>query len=172
MIKTSEMNKIKLQKIYEDMLRKEYSPTTDEDLLKAVDTNIVQHKNISKYNDIDQIIKNNACIIFYDHTAGNVGHWCCLTKRGNIIEFFDSYGRNIDDKRYIGNRIPYLKNLLRKSNYIVTYNPFDFQKKRVATCGRHVVTRILFKNYPLEHYKNFMDNIDSDDLVSFLTLPI
>ena len=162
----------KLQEIYDEMKYKEHRPTTDIDLLKAVNTNIIQHKNLQKYNNIEQILKNNACIIFYDHTSGNIGHWCCLTRRNNLIEFFDSYGRNIDYPKYIHGRKPYLKDLLKNSNYIVTYNPYNFQKGGVSTCGRHVVTRILFKHYPLERYKKMMDNINSDELVSFLTLPI
>jgi hypothetical protein len=162
----------KLERIYKKMQEKAHKPTTDLDLLKAVDTNIIKHCDLKKYNNIDQIIKNNACIIFYDHTAGYVGHWVCITKRNNIIEFFDSYGRNVDNERYIHGRPPYLKNLLFKSPYIITYNPYDFQGKGVATCGRHVVTRILFKDYPLENYKKIMNNINNDDLVSFITLQI
>jgi len=162
----------KLKEIYKEIKEKEKHSTSDLDLLKAVDTNIVQHKNLYKYKNIDQLIKNNACIIFYDHTAGFIGHWCCLTKRNNLIEFFDSYGRQPDFYKYIHGRPPYLKELLMKSNYYVTYNPYDFQGKGTATCGRHVVTRILFKHYPLQRYKKLMDNINSDELVSFLTLPI
>lgn len=161
-----------LKEIYEEMKQKKYAPTTDEDLLKAVDTRIIRHDRMKNIKNVNQILKNDACIIFYDKTAGNVGHWCCLTRRGNLIEFFDSYGRNIDNPRYINGRPPYLKNILRKSGYDVRYNPFDFQGKGTSTCGRHVVTRILLKDKPLSEYKKFMDNINQDDLVSFVTLPI
>jgi hypothetical protein len=162
----------RLERIYKSMKEKKYKPTTDEQLLKAVNTNIIRHEDLWKYKNINQIIKNNACIIFYNNTAGQVGHWVCITKRGNLIEFFDSYGRNVDNPRYIHGRPPYLKNLLFNSPYRITYNPYDFQKGKTSTCGRHVVTRILFKDYPLQQYKNFMENINDDDLVSFITLPI
>ena len=166
------MNK-KLRDIYGEITIKKHSPTTDEDLLKAVNTTITPHTEFKNIKNIDDIIKNDACIIFYDHTAGNIGHWCCLTKRGNIIEFFDPYGRNIDSPKYMYlGRPQYLKNLLRKSKYDVRYNPFDFQGTGTSTCGRHVVTRILFKDKPLEEYKKIMSGINADDFVSFVTLPI
>jgi hypothetical protein len=161
-----------LRKIYREMTIKKYSPTTDKDLLKAIDTNIVEHRNLYKYSNIDQILKNDACIIFYDRTSGNVGHWCCIIRRGDSIEYFDSYGRPPSFPKYIHGDKPYLLNLLKKSRYYVYYNPYNFQSKGVATCGRHVVMRILFKRYSLGYYKRFMNNIDHDDLVSFFTLPI
>ncbi len=165
------MNRI-LKDLYGEITVKKHAPTTDKDLLKAVDTKITPYTKLKNIKKIDDIIKNDAAIIFYDHTAGNIGHWCCLTKRGNLIEFFDPYGRNIDSPRYMHGRPQYLKNLLRKSKYDVRYNPFDFQGKGTATCGRHVVARILFKDKTLREYKKFMDGINDDDLVSFLTLPI
>lgn len=162
-----------LSRIYEDIKKKEHIPTSDEQLLSAVDTNIVRHDELYRVKDIQSLIKNNALIIFYDHTAGDIGHWCCLTKRNHIVEFFDPYGRNIDSEEYIGDREPYLKKLLMKTNYDVRYNPYDFQGRGrpMSTCGRHVVTRILLKDKPLSYYKKFMSNIDSNDLVSFITSP-
>lgn len=162
----------RLRDTYREMTVKKHAPTTDDDLLKAVDTRIVRHDRLKNIRNVDQIIKNNASIIFYDRTAGNIGHWCCLTKRGNVIEFFDPYGRNVDTPQYLHGRPPYLKNLLKKSSYDVRYNPFDFQGKGTSTCGRHVVTRILLKDKPLGEYKKFMSGINGDDLVSFITLPI
>lgn len=161
-----------LKDVYSEMKVKKHNPTSDKDLLKAVKTNIVSHTNMAKYSHIDQLIKNDACIIFYDHTAGSVGHWCCMTKRGNLIEYFDSYGRKPSIERYTHGDPPYLDNLLKNSGYVVTYNPYNFQGKGTSTCGRHVVTRILFKDYPLSYYKDFMNGINEDDLVSFITLNI
>lgn len=161
-----------MQQLYNRIEHNKYSSTSDTQLLKYLHgkTNIVEQKDLKNVKDVNKILKCNSCVIFYDHTAGDIGHWCCLTKRGEILEYFDPYGREPDPDRYIHGRPRYLYNLLIGSSYDVRYNPFDFQKGRTSTCGRHVATRIEYKDMPLSEYKQVMDNIDADALVSLNTI--
>jgi len=155
------------------LLKLEHSPIDNNQILSVLDTNIIDYPNLSKYQNIDQIFKNGSCVIFYPHTMGDVGHWTCLTKRNNTIEFFDSYG-HLPDVALKDGMYPYLSQLLLQSNYKLIYNEQKMQYKNTATCGRHVIVRVLLKDYPLSYYQNVMkffgDNKDGDDrFVTWIT---
>lgn len=161
---------------------------SDTDILNLIDhkANLVTYSQLTKVNNIDQIFgKYNACVILY-LTKKNYGHWCCIIKRGNVIEFFDPYGLKPDEAlnfdinpyfREVSNQIfPHLTYLLFKSHKIIEYNDYQFQKfkKDIKTCGRHVAVRLLFKNMPLEIYKKFIlsSRFDPDKTVTLLTAHI
>ena len=77
------------------------------------------------------------------------GHWVCLTRYRQTIEYFDSYGGKPDVPLSWGkyNNTPhYLSKLLGKTNLRVTYNTIDFQNNKdftISTCGAFAVFRIL-----------------------------
>ena len=51
-------------------------------------------------------------------TKQNFGHWTALIKQQNFIEFFDSYGLQLDQELNYAtyDNTPYLTNLVNKSN--------------------------------------------------------
>ena len=76
------------------------------------------------------------------------GHWVGLSKYNDLFEHFDSYGIkpdkelawiNLKTRNSLGERAPYLTELLRGQHYI--YNNVRFQQldSYVNTCGDHVV---------------------------------
>lgn len=122
------------------------------------------------------------CIMLYLTESATSGHWCCLLKKGNTIEFFDPYGeppeealstvpksklQELDESR------PYLTALLKASGKKVSYNHYAFQKDKenVNTCGRHSVVRCLYAPYSLAKYKKIIDDtgMSPDNFVSALT---
>lgn len=116
-----------------------------------------------------------------------------------VINFFDSYGGQPDCelnwdipeyiRTYASEDYPHLTWLLYNSKnddgspLNVHYNEYTFQDKMpyIATCGRHVITRLLLDKFTSYQYKNFIDftcnglsdkigqKITPDDLVTFLT---
>lgn len=170
------------------LVDKEKKALTGSDIIGLVGgkTKIIKYSELADYNDIgDVLFGYNSCVILI-MTKANFGHWVCLTRRGNILEFFDSYGHFIDDPIYfrqntayfrkINNQdYPLLTGLLLNSecNYEITYNELPFQKKGddTATCGRHVACRIMNKNLDLyDYYKKLKKvNPDLDIAVVLLT---
>jgi hypothetical protein len=114
----------------------------------------------------------------------NTGHWVCLIKKDNEIEFFDPYGEKPDDQlKWVGaakrfeldQDRPLLSKLLRESGYKVIYNKYPFQKDKndINTCGRHCVSRLLFKDLSLPQYAEMIrkSGLSPDEFVSRLTFP-
>ena len=148
---------------------------------------ILKYSDLCKYNDIDEIIPNEKdyAIILYEDSP-NRGHWTCICKLNNNIEFFDSYGGKIDNplnwtpieqRKQLNEDVPYLSNLIDKSNYDAIYNDVKYQgmKGGINTCGRHVINRLLYMlklSLNSRDYYKLMEHIkkatgrDYDDIVS------
>lgn len=158
------------------------------DILELVDhkANLITYTDLAKVNNIDEILDPyGACIILF-LTRKNYGHWCCLFRTGNLLEFFDPYGLKPDEElnfkidpyfRKIAKQdYPHLSYLLYHSPYKISYNHFQFQKfkKDVKTCGRHVAVRLMFRHLPLEKYIKLIlsSKFDPDKTVTLLTFHI
>jgi len=158
--------------------------------------NYVPYSEVKNYRSIDELIgEYNCCILLY-FTAENFGHYVCLTKRDNEIEFFDPYGLMIDDElEFLGDdeedlkerknqNYGYLTELLLDSPYKLIFNQYQFQKEKddINTCGRHCAVRCSMKKLDLEQYRKFIKNniklvkkttgrkdIDADFIVTMYT---
>lgn len=153
-----------------DRIKKlEKVPTSDKFLLKKANTKIFVYSELKKFSRIDELLGKGSAIILYENTKGDIGHWVCLTKRNNTVEYFNSYGRPPDPFRYMHGKIPYLSKLLYYSPYDLEYNEHDYQKAGMSTCGRHCIIRVLLKDEPLESYNKIMRAYnDTDDFVTIL----
>jgi len=139
-------------------------------------TNIIIYPNLEKFNSIDELLDPyDNCVILY-MTKKNYGHWCCFYRVNGMIEFFDSYGiepdmelkeinKNFRNKN--GQKIPYLTELLLKSDKEISYNNYKLQKlsPSIATCGRHCVVRIANKDIPIDDYANILKSLGNPDEV-------
>lgn len=174
-------------KKYEDIALSNY------DILELLDdkVNIVLYPNLYKYNNIDEVLGPHGAAILLFEAKPRYGHWVCLMKRENVIEFFNSYGgirlgfpdeslKHIPEnyRKKSNQDIPILSLMLLESPYDLEYNEFNFQKKssKVKTCGRHTVVRLLLKDLDIYQYKEFLDmlceefDLDYDELVTMLTI--
>lgn len=139
----------------------------------------------AKVRNIDPITamlgKGKCCYLLYEW-KNHVGHWCALTLSGNILEFFDPYGKTIDSQiEFIppkfaaetGQDKKLLTRLMIDCPYELSYNEFGFQawKKNIKNCGLWSGFRCLLKDMPLEQFNTlFLENYDkgaSDDLIAF-----
>lgn len=155
---------------------------TNDDIMKITDgnCNILSYSDLYHINDIDEAFggKNNLVLLY--EISDSVGHWVVLLKRGNNIEFFDSYGMQIDEElAYTGNYYKdgeaHLTRLLKSSKYSYFSNKTRFQERKtdVNTCGRHCALRIKFSHMDLLTYTKFINNNgyeNPDFWVSSITL--
>lgn len=128
---------------------------------------IITHNKIKDYNNINNLLgKYNKCIILY-RNALNYGHWTCLFRNNNGINFFDSYGNKPDKLlNFIPNNLNKileqdhnnLIKLLYNSKENIFYNEYPLQefKKKINTCGRWCVFRLICEDLnEHEFYKLF-----------------
>lgn len=55
--------------------------------------NIIVYNNLNDIDDISEVLPNNKSYFFLlIEDSPNKGHWVCVNKLNNKIEFFDSYG--------------------------------------------------------------------------------
>jgi hypothetical protein len=144
----------------------------------------------NKLNNIDSIhefLPNNKSYFFMlIEDSPNRGHWVCMNKLNNVIEFFDSYGGAPDtqlkwmgkeNNKMLGQGHHRLSELLKDSGCKVVYNPIHYQQENedIKTCGRHCCLRIkkMLEGKNLDDYNKFMENnknssgMDYDEIVSF-----
>jgi hypothetical protein len=144
---------------------------------------LMRYDELKRFKNITQLLgKSGAAVVLYPSGHGDVGHWTCVfyTKddRGRrIIEFFDPYGISVDNElRMIPNsrrRPRLMARLLTTAKIPVSYNEHQFQKfaGTIATCGRHVVSRLLNKDMPLSVYSRWFGKspgVTPDALVTVL----
>lgn len=135
--------------------------------LAGRDALILSYPDLYKYNSIEDLFRNyNKIIILYLQTP-NSGHWCCLSKYGKIVTFFDPYAL-MPDSEIKWNSKEKQQALNQEENYLtrllynfarkggdVEYNEMRFQEKNpnINTCGRHAGIRAHFYQIPLEQYQ-------------------
>lgn len=158
-------------------------PLSNFDLLKLAnnEANLILYSQLKNVNNIQEILGDyRACFILFEIKKG-YGHWCLLFELPDgSLEFFNPYGGYPDDSldyidtdfRKKSNQYhSYLSELLYKSDYILTYNEYAFQKHKdnIKTCGRWCAVRLLFRKLSLlDFYELFKK--DGDAKVTELTL--
>ena len=157
-------------------------PLSDGDIRSILgnEIKIFTYPQLKQYRSADSLFDSKGrCLILFLTESETAGHWCCLLKRGENIEFFDPYG---DSPEGVKDEIPkskrdaldmnqpYLMRLLKASGRPVLYNTYPFQKETrdINTCGRHCVVRLLYAPDSLERYKSIIDGsgLSPDDFVS------
>lgn len=157
---------------------------SNDDILELIDgkANVLRYSELENYDDInDAMGDNNALLLLYQTTDKNYGHWTCIFRENNKLNFFDPLGIIPDDEidwipknkrkvKYNNNR--HLTKLLYNSGYDVVYNEIPLQKESddINTCGRHCAVRLIFREVPQNNYIKFMENFEDPDLlVTYLT---
>ena len=158
---------------------------SDKDLMKLCDgkVNIVKYSELYDYDKLSDLFKDNSLIILYENKE-NEGHWCCMIRRGQLVEFFDPYGIFPDQelkwlkngekfKKSSKQDFPRLSQLMEESPYQLSFNQHKFQKMGagINTCGRFCAVRIAFKDLPLNKFQKLLinKNYTPDELVTLST---
>lgn len=135
---------------------------------------IIKYSDLANYSNINELLpKDTDFKVILTEQQYNSGHWCCLLKYKNIIEWFDSYGMRPDGQfSYIstitkhllgqgGNMLSKLLKDSKRKDQKVFYNKRRFQvsQDHVNTCGRWVVARILAMRCGYE-IDDFIEKVD------------
>ena len=160
-------------------------PLSDSDIKKILPgLNVISYPELNDMTHIDQAFdRDGRCMILYLTEDEHTGHWVCMIKKGNNIEYFDPYGGykpdgeskwlSKDKLEELDQDYPTLTKLIRDSKYNLRSNPYKFQKDKndIATCGRHCVSRLYFRKLSLEQYKKQIDDFGTspDEYVSAFT---
>lgn len=147
--------------------------------------------NIWTYKDLDgktlgQILGKSGKAIILFLNSENHGHWCCLYLNSKGLNFFDSYGNKPDDQyKFIPNHIAKALNGSLKRltsmlynaahNVPIEYNEYelqDYSDKKVATCGRWCIVRLLYPEITVDDFQKIFTGkaIKPDDMVTYLTI--
>lgn len=150
---------------------------SDKDILNLIDTNIILYHNLKNYKSINQMLKNNCCIILYQSDI-NFGHWCCINKIDKNIYFFDSYGMFPDkQKDYLNeskeikklNETDEIKRLIKHSiykGYHCFYNHNRLQGKNTSTCGYWCVSFIKY-NKSEDDFYDYIEKLHKKYRISY-----
>lgn len=136
---------------------------------------VIQYQDLINYDNIHDVLGPNGECVLYLPTSPTFGHWVCIFERENgNIEFFDSYGSQIDSqltymKKYFDEKgllhYPVLSELLLDCDRDVEYNDYKLQGSKSQTCGRWVGNRLKQKKKDVKTYaKQFLNNKTDNDI--------
>lgn len=134
------------------------------------DGKVIKYSDLANYSNINELLPNDKDFrVILVESSVNQGHWVCVMKYGDIIEYFNSYGTKPEyDFRFIPTMVKHLLgqggNLLTKllktkgKDQKIYYNKKKFQEINdgVNTCGRWCIARILamLVGYELDDFIN------------------
>lgn len=142
--------------------------------------NLYVYHNLYHYTSLDQLFGGkNAIIILYERELNN-GHWTCVIRFEDHVEFFDPYGNKVDtefswwggsDFKALHEDKKYLKNLLETYHLPYICNKFDFQDKRIDhnECGRHTGFRCLMQEFTIDQYVKLFKSLKGYDYDFWIT---
>jgi hypothetical protein len=164
--------KNKIIENYENLLKQMFS---DGDIERWLGQNsIIKYSDLADYETINDLLPNDKDFkVILIESSANQGHWVCVMKYNNVIEYFNSYGSKPEyDFKFISTMIKHLLgqggNLLTKllktktKNQKIYYNKKKFQKinDSVNTCGKWCVARILAMKLGFE-LDDFINKVQS-----------
>jgi len=139
-------------------------PLSDKDLQRICPGNFIIYNDIDNYYDsIDDMFINDICYVLFEMEQRFKGHYCCLLRRNNVIEFFDPYSYMIEEQKdfmdpHLLEHENHISKMLMDSNYKICYNHYEFQElnPRIATCGRWCGLRAMYRDIPLYKFKDMV----------------
>jgi hypothetical protein len=164
------MNKERVIERYKNELKKMVS---EDDFVRNfgldVKNKIIKYSELEKFNNIDELmpLKDDFRILLLE-SQPSVGHWVCLIRKGDILEFFDSYGKTHKGElrwtklvnKILNQPDDYLTRIMKSSkNPIFSTLKLQNENPNVCTCGRHVIARILCSKagYDLNDYQQLIE---------------
>jgi len=159
-------------------------PLSSTDILKALNgkVKIITSDQLYKFDSIDELLEpyNKVVILYIWKVKPCYGHFTCLSKRGDTIDYFDSFGKSIDSvnkelsyefKSQNHLTYPYLTKLLYDSPYNIEFNENPIQDMKSSVCGRYVIVKLALSDIPMQVFQQmFSKNTkDNDKLILGLT---
>lgn len=138
--------------------------TSSEEILERVPgADVVLYSDLG--NNLEDLFKNSDRVLILYEAGSRIGHWVCLIRNGNYLEFFDPYGGMIDSQllysdlsRKEGCR---LLKLLLDFDGDLYFNHFAHQEMSpdIQTCGMHCGMRMENFDLDMYQYNRMMSNM-------------
>lgn len=158
-----------------------------EDILRIADGQcvVISYEDLHNLETLDSVLLPYDAVVILYQTSEDFGHWVTLLRRGNTLEFYDSYGLKPDEELDLSNAfhkrvhegkvVPHLSHLMKQDGYRVVYNKERLQKNLadVNSCGRYAALRVRLRNFSMNKFNGLLkDNraYTADFWVSALTL--
>jgi hypothetical protein len=155
---------------------------SDEDIQRVLGgVKLFKYPELHKMSSIEDAFdgKGHAMMLYLTEDE-STGHWVCMIKRGDTIEYFDPYGGYKPDserkwltkekQEELGQAEPTLSRMIKEGGYKVITNPYHFQREGIDinTCGRHCCSRLLLNHLPLPEYKKMItqSKVPADEFVT------
>lgn len=142
-----------------------HNPLTASAIQRKVSCNFLLYENMHKIRNINDFLPRT--LILYQ--LAHVGHFCCIFKNNEGIQFFDPMGDFPDDELknsmgYAPNHgFAYLDNLLMNSPLPVIYNQYKLQGHGTATCGHWCTTRMIFDSLYCDEFAECFKGVKNRD---------
>ena len=124
------------------------------------DAKMVKYTDLYNYTNVKELFgEYKKIVILYLIQNNASGHWTCLFKNKDGINFFDSYGVPMDyefqiltpaKRQQLHEEQDYLQELL--ANVKVIFNNITYQKQGTATCGCFVAHRLYHSRLTNKEY--------------------
>lgn len=173
------MNSLKGEALVDQIKTK--SMGDDQIKLYLPDARIMTYKELSNYQTIEELLpESKSYIILLYEVQENNGHWVGLMRYDfndtPTIEYFDSYGKPVDNplkwipklnRIQLGEDKPLLTDLLNKTELKVVHNNKQYQDDDpdIADCGRWVLLRLLAmreENQTLKEFQHWIHKLKKD----------
>ena len=158
-----------------------------EDILRIADGKcvVISYEDLHNLETLDSVLLPYDAVVILYQTSDSFGHWVTLLRRGNTLEFYDSYGLRPDEELNMDNEfhkrihngevVPHLSHLIRQDGYRVIYNSKRLQKnlEDENTCGRYAALRVRLRNFSVSKFNGLLTSnraYTADFWVSALTL--
>lgn len=154
------------------------SPLSNHDIQAALPgVRIVQYKDLMLYDNIDDVFGDSDTVILFINQDTPVGHWVSLHRTGDVISYFDSYGKPPDSFKItpklktLGITYPHLTWLLYYSDCHIEYFPYRMQGRGTATCGRWAMLSVVLNELSDSDFRDLFHSskVSPDVIATWLT---
>jgi len=168
-------------------MNKIMKPLSSDQIVKALNgkVKVVTSDQLYKFKTLDELLEpyNRTVILYIWKTDPSYGHFTCLSKRGDVVDYFDPFGKTIDS---VNRELPkdfksqnhldynYLTRLLLNSPYDIEYNEQPMQDKSSSVCGRYAIAKLALSDLPMDIFQRLFgkDTMKNDLLVTAMTREI
>ena len=141
------------------------NPLSNIDVQNKVGCKFILYENMHKVNNINELLPMT--LILYQ--LANVGHFCCVFRNKEGINFFDPLGFKPDDELKLSNdyapnhKFTYLIKLLSNTNEQIIYNEYKLQASGTSTCGHWCTVRMSSINLTCDEFADCFRGVKNRD---------
>ena len=136
----------------------------------GINIKFIPYQDIKNVKKIDDLLP---CILLYQlHYP--VGHWVCLFKNQEGINYFDSTGNfpdellktnfdNIQGRKKLNADYTYLADLMFKNGEKIIYNEIELQPENTMWCGHISFMRLMTQNVLNDEFNKILSQYDDNE---------